>query len=482
MFKRLWFLSASLIFWCLPVAFVYAAPMVSTVSATPSSISNGQSTRISWTLSEGTGHSVYFFCPTAVKIAKLDGTSFPCNTRQSINTSPSTSETFLITNASGSLQSMRVRIYPKDDSGLDYDPGSMDTYVSVGANPTPITDFTVSTTTAMSGASVTLAWAGSMDLIGTNMRFDCVTDIKVFPASATVANALPCNATAYASDLPTSGSISVSFINDSLFSRMVYVSVLPAIGSGSYDAVHGKSISFEVSGRKLPPGLSVDTFTSQKSTIMPGEPIVFSWTSQNTTGVNLRFGCNDALVVSEVRSTTTVALPCARYAFSSILPASGSVTLSFTNKSYGLQGFTVNAIPQIADGTYDATKGRSVSLTILPQGASAPAMSNNQPTPVVVPGSAPTPIIGTVKVVRNVSFSRYLQKGTKHAQVSELQKFLAQDPTLYPEGLVTGYFGQATDAALKRFQKRYGIAKEGDEGYGLVGPRTRAKLNTLVYF
>ncbi|OGZ45774.1 MAG: hypothetical protein A2756_02600 [Candidatus Ryanbacteria bacterium RIFCSPHIGHO2_01_FULL_48_27] len=482
MVKRFWFLSIFLALWCLPVGFVYAAPTVSSVSATPASISNGQPTLISWTLSEGTGHSIYFFCPAAVKIAKLNGTSFPCNTRQSINASPSTSETFLITNVSGSSQSIRVRVYPKDDSSLDYDPGSMDVYVSVGANPNPITDFTVSTTSAMVGGAVTLAWVGNTDLSGTNLRFDCVADIKVMSASPSVSTALPCNATAYANDLQASGSVSVSFANDSLFPRTVYVSVLPAIGAGSYDAVHGKSISFEVLGRNLPQGPSVDTFSSQKTTIVSGEPIIFSWTSQNTTGANLRFACNDALAVLEVRSTTTVALPCNSYAFSKILPASGSVTLSFTNKSYGPQGFLASIIPQISDGTYDATKGRSISLSILPLGtASAPMGTNTANAITVPPGATPTPT-STIKVTRPVQFSRYLQKGMKHSQVSELQKLLAQDKLLYPEGLVTGYFGPATDAALKRFQKRYGIAKEGDEGYGLVGPKTRAKLNTLMYF
>jgi peptidoglycan hydrolase-like protein with peptidoglycan-binding domain len=158
------------------------------------------------------------------------------------------------------------------------------------------------------------------------------------------------------------------------------------------------------------------------------------------------------------------------------------VTLSFTNKSYGPQGFLASIIPQISDGTYDATKGRSISLSILPLGtASAPMGTNTANAITVPPGAAPTPT-STIKVTRPVQFSWYLQKGMKHSQVSELQKLLAQDKLLYPEGLVTGYFGPATDAALKRFQKRYGIAKEGDEGYGLVGPKTRAKLNTLMYF
>jgi len=53
---------------------------------------------------------------------------------------------------------------------------------------------------------------------------------------------------------------------------------------------------------------------------------------------------------------------------------------------------------------------------------------------------------------------------------------------LYPEGLITGYFGILSESAVKRFQERYGIARQGDGGYGFVGPKTRAKLNSLENF
>ena len=60
-----------------------------------------------------------------------------------------------------------------------------------------------------------------------------------------------------------------------------------------------------------------------------------------------------------------------------------------------------------------------------------------------------------------------------------LQTVLANDPDVYPNGLITGYFGPATLAAVKKFQVKYGIASSGNPGYGLVGPKTRAKLNEL---
>ncbi len=67
-----------------------------------------------------------------------------------------------------------------------------------------------------------------------------------------------------------------------------------------------------------------------------------------------------------------------------------------------------------------------------------------------------------------------LQVGSRGAQVSELQLFLAADASIYPEAKVTGYFGMLTKAAVMRFQARYGIST-----VGRVGPQTRAKINAL---
>lgn len=73
--------------------------------------------------------------------------------------------------------------------------------------------------------------------------------------------------------------------------------------------------------------------------------------------------------------------------------------------------------------------------------------------------------------------SRYSQNiyfGIKNSSVSTLQSDLSNDSSIYPEKLVTGYFGSLTLRAVKRFQVKYGIIQTG-----YVGPLTRAKLNEL---
>lgn len=74
---------------------------------------------------------------------------------------------------------------------------------------------------------------------------------------------------------------------------------------------------------------------------------------------------------------------------------------------------------------------------------------------------------------------RELRRGSRGDDVRELQKILAQDKEVYAEGEVTGYFGERTEAAVKRLQAKLGIVASGDAvstGYGMVGAKTRAAL------
>jgi hypothetical protein len=59
---------------------------------------------------------------------------------------------------------------------------------------------------------------------------------------------------------------------------------------------------------------------------------------------------------------------------------------------------------------------------------------------------------------------------------------LAQDPSVYPEGTVSGYFGALTEKAVQRWQAKYNVVSSGSPattGYGVVGPRTAAAIALL---
>ena len=80
------------------------------------------------------------------------------------------------------------------------------------------------------------------------------------------------------------------------------------------------------------------------------------------------------------------------------------------------------------------------------------------------------------------TFSRTLKKGMSGTDVTQLQRFLAQDPTVYPEGTISGYFGALTEAAVQRWQAKNNIVSSGTPattGYGVVGPHTAAAIALL---
>ena len=78
-----------------------------------------------------------------------------------------------------------------------------------------------------------------------------------------------------------------------------------------------------------------------------------------------------------------------------------------------------------------------------------------------------------VKVVKaELKLTRSLRKGDSNDEVKQLQEFLKQFPDIYPEGIASGFFGELTERAVKKFQEKHGI-----ESIGIVGPKTIQKLS-----
>lgn len=84
-------------------------------------------------------------------------------------------------------------------------------------------------------------------------------------------------------------------------------------------------------------------------------------------------------------------------------------------------------------------------------------------------------MFGLAMTASAATLTRELQFGMSGSDVSSLQAYLALDATIYPQGLVTGYYGSLTKSAVSNFQARHGIAT-----VGRVGPITMALLNQLM--
>jgi peptidoglycan hydrolase-like protein with peptidoglycan-binding domain len=90
-----------------------------------------------------------------------------------------------------------------------------------------------------------------------------------------------------------------------------------------------------------------------------------------------------------------------------------------------------------------------------------------------------TPGTGSSCVVLTSNLGPGDTDATTGGDVSVLQKFLAEDSEIYPEGIVNGVYGNATRRAVERLQASKGIVSSGSpetNGYGAVGPSTRAAI------
>lgn len=68
-----------------------------------------------------------------------------------------------------------------------------------------------------------------------------------------------------------------------------------------------------------------------------------------------------------------------------------------------------------------------------------------------------------------------LREGASDEDIKKIQDILASDPTIYPSGLRTGFFGPMTKEALKKFQAKHGLDVTGE-----IDAETKAALETLL--
>ena len=84
---------------------------------------------------------------------------------------------------------------------------------------------------------------------------------------------------------------------------------------------------------------------------------------------------------------------------------------------------------------------------------------------------------------RLIELTARLQYGDRGDEIILLQTWLKKNPAVYPQGIVSGFFGRLTQASVIRFQEKYAsniLVPQGlDRGSGIVDDLTIKKLNEL---
>jgi peptidoglycan hydrolase-like protein with peptidoglycan-binding domain len=81
----------------------------------------------------------------------------------------------------------------------------------------------------------------------------------------------------------------------------------------------------------------------------------------------------------------------------------------------------------------------------------------------------------TKDVKTTLQLIRDLKVGMSGDDIKTLQELLSTDSDVYPEGLVTGYYGKLTEKAVKKLQKKLCLNEDGT-----VNPQTIKRINELL--
>lgn len=79
------------------------------------------------------------------------------------------------------------------------------------------------------------------------------------------------------------------------------------------------------------------------------------------------------------------------------------------------------------------------------------------------------------KPLKDVEIQKALKKGDADENVKKVQGFLKDFPEIYPNGPATGFYGDQTEKAVKKFQEKAGIKQTGE-----VDEKTKEILNLLL--
>jgi|GEM_PF-619660 len=126
---------------------------------------------------------------------------------------------------------------------------------------------------------------------------------------------------------------------------------------------------------------------------------------------------------------------------------------------------------------FQASKGIEQTGTLGAQTRAALNGAYGLSTPVLakVPVVTPAPSLASCPAFTG-TLELDATDATTNGEVTRLQTLLAKDSAIYPEGKVTGYFGPATLAAVKRFQLKESVVASTSSAYGMIGPATKAQL------
>lgn len=230
-------------------------------------------------------------------------------------------------------------------------------------------------------------------------------------------------------------------------------------GGGGGGGGGGISVAFTATGSSVKPTTSTPSTPSTGSSAP---------TSSTSNGIVLPRTLSRGSTGDDVTSLQVFLIARGYLAPGNAIGSYGALTEAAVKKFQASVGIASSGSPETTGYGMAGSKTRA-KITELSGGM-------NISVPVTTPASTPT----TSSV--SGSLNRTLSRGSSGSDVTLLQTFLITKGYLAP-GNAIGTYGALTEAAVKRFQSAMGIVSSGTPsttGYGMVGVKTRTKINELM--
>ncbi|MDP3764306.1 MAG: peptidoglycan-binding protein [bacterium] len=234
------------------------------------------------------------------------------------------------------------------------------------------------------------------------------------------------------------------------------------VTSGTVESmtVMDSSLSIGLAG-----GSSIDLTSADK--------ITFGYTKTNTIA---GFACNSASSVlnlslaSGQTAETVFVTPNTTTCAASTSGGGGSSTVTTATP-------TTTTTTSTTSSTSSSSASPTTTTTTTATTPTTTTTTTTAPKPATPAVTAPAPVVSVPASVVSMSpvLMKELNPGARNNEVMDLQKLLARDPEIYPDGTVSGFYGPKTVAAVRKFQAKYGLPV-----VGRVGPATLAKINEVL--
>ncbi|MBI2054561.1 MAG: peptidoglycan-binding protein [Candidatus Sungbacteria bacterium] len=432
---------------------------ISDFSAASTTVVSGENVKVTWSAPDTEHLNMTLSCTDDI-MPTIVGDSrprVPCNQQPIFITDlgPTGSQTFTFNSTSLEAVLATLRLLPKTSSGA-YD-GTHAKSIQFSVKPAPdtrhpaINSFIIGNQTLKPGEETVISWS-ILRGVGANLKISCPNGVTA-TSSKTGASVLPCNQSIFSSILGTNDLFKITFQNPMAAPQDINVTLIPAVSATELDATVARELRIVVLGNPAglseavaPPAVtptaaaSIASTSAVKTPISPVSPKLFelpvAFNAQNNADVRR---------MQEIMRDEGV--------------YSGPITGNFFS-------LTREAVKKFQEKYGLDQVGTVGPKTRAKLNEVASGKSSSSVAPSQAPISSPATFGQIVKT---------LQRGNRSDEVLLLQKILASDPSIYPEGTISGFFGPATEAALKKFQAAHGL-----DQVGFSGPKTRAKLNEIA--